>query len=84
MKYLHRYMVAKKKAPKSEAQFKQQVHDLWFTLYRRGTNNDSSVRRLYPRTSLDNPMGHTHTHNQLQGFEHVFVGEEKQDEVVGL
>jgi len=65
MKYVHKYLVSKKLAPSGAAEFKKFVHDLWFGLYRRKVNNDSS------------------------GFEHVFVGEEKENadgtsQVVGL
>lgn len=60
MRYVHRYLVAKGKAPASEAAFKERLHQMWFGLYRRKVENDSS------------------------GFEHVFVGEEKDGAIVGL
>jgi len=42
MKYAHRYLVKKGKAPANETQFKNQLLELWFGLYRRVVENDSS------------------------------------------
>jgi poly(U)-specific endoribonuclease len=42
MQYVHRYLVAKKLAPERPSEFKKFLHDLWFGLYRRKVNNDSS------------------------------------------
>lgn len=40
--YVHKYLAAKGKAPGDVAGFKAQLHDLWFHLYRRKADNDSS------------------------------------------
>ena len=58
MAYTHKYLTKKGLAPASRVAFKQLLHDLWFGLYRRKVDNDSS------------------------GFEHVFVGEEKDGKVL--
>eukprot|EP00123_Amoebidium_parasiticum_P000845 comp11746_c0_seq1/m.6337 comp11746_c0_seq1/g.6337 ORF comp11746_c0_seq1/g.6337 comp11746_c0_seq1/m.6337 type:complete len:279 (-) comp11746_c0_seq1:605-1441(-) len=58
--YLHKLMVAKDAAPRDVKQYKAFLHNLWFKLYRRETQNDSS------------------------GFEHVFVGEHRDGEVIGF
>mmetsp|Transcript_19723 Transcript_19723/g.25492 ORF Transcript_19723/g.25492 Transcript_19723/m.25492 type:complete len:439 (+) Transcript_19723:123-1439(+) len=42
MKYCHKYLHLKGLAPASEQHFKAVLEELWFTLYRRKTNNDSS------------------------------------------
>jgi len=42
MRYCHAYLARKGKAPAQAAAFKQTLSDLWFTLYRRETQNDSS------------------------------------------
>ena len=34
IRYAHRYLVAKGKAPANESQFKELLHQLWFGLYR--------------------------------------------------
>ena len=52
--------MANRLASSNQNVFKQDLYDLWFGLYRRKTNNDSS------------------------GFEHVFVGEEKEGKVMGM
>jgi poly(U)-specific endoribonuclease len=40
--YLHKYLVAKGKAPADKASFRTLLHDTWFGLYRREKENDSS------------------------------------------
>jgi poly(U)-specific endoribonuclease len=60
MKYLHQYLVEKKLAPASLNDFKALLNRIWFTLFRREGNNDTS------------------------GFEHVFVGEERDGKVIGF
>jgi len=42
MKYLHKYLLAKGLAPAGEDQFKTVLNELWFKLYRRVVDNDSS------------------------------------------
>jgi poly(U)-specific endoribonuclease len=58
--YSLRYLVLKGLAPADKNEFRDQLNEIWFGLYRRETQNDSS------------------------GFEHVFLGEIKNDEVTGL
>jgi len=41
IKYLRKYLVAKGLAPKENVAFKKFLYGIWFTLYRRGTRNDS-------------------------------------------
>lgn len=41
IKYLHKYLQAKGKADKDKNIFKRQLYKIWFSLYRRGTRNDS-------------------------------------------
>jgi len=60
MLYTHKYLVAKGKANPNLDKFASELYVLWFQLYRRVANNDSS------------------------GFEHVFIGEEKNGEVMGM
>lgn len=60
MKYCHRLLSKKGLAPSDTKEFVSFLHNLWFGLYRRTTNNDSS------------------------GFEHVFLGEIKNDAVTGM
>lgn len=35
MQHVHKYLVSQGKSPSSERQFKEQLYDLWFKLYRR-------------------------------------------------
>ena len=42
MRYAHNFLVKHGKASASVAEFKKEVHDLWFGLYRRKCPNDSS------------------------------------------
>lgn len=42
IQYLHNYLVAKGKAPEDDLAFKKYLYKIWFSLYRRGTRNDSS------------------------------------------
>lgn len=60
MKYAHEILVSKGVAAKSMSDFARELHEIWFTLYKRETLNDSS------------------------GFEHVFVGEERDGKVMGM
>jgi poly(U)-specific endoribonuclease len=60
MKYAHKYLAARHLSPADPNKFLQQLSDLWFKLYRRGTHNDSC------------------------GFEHVFVGEERDGKIMGM
>ncbi|RYH29737.1 hypothetical protein EON65_07565 [archaeon] len=63
MQYVHQYLLrAGKTKASTRDQFIVELNNLWFTLYRRKSQNDSS------------------------GFEHVFVGEIKEDsnEIVGF
>ena len=60
MQYVHLYLSANHKAPKEREQFIELLNTIWFGLYRRKVDNDSS------------------------GFEHVFLGEFKETEVIGL
>ena len=39
--YLHKYLIAKGKANSDPQVFKKQLYKIWFSLYRRGTRNDS-------------------------------------------
>ncbi|KAK6179583.1 hypothetical protein SNE40_011907 [Patella caerulea] len=62
MKEAHQYLVSEGKASSDEDDFKKQLHDIWFRMYRRKgcRGNDSS------------------------SFEHVFVGEGRGDDMIGL
>ena len=41
-RYVHNYLVQKNLASPNKGQFKKQLHELWFDLYRREGHNDSS------------------------------------------
>ena len=41
-RYAHNYLAKKGKTSASPSEFKKQIHDLWFGLYRRKVPNDSS------------------------------------------
>jgi poly(U)-specific endoribonuclease len=45
MQYVHQYLVRKGKMPASPEQFLQRLNELWFTLYRREAEGDSSGTR---------------------------------------
>lgn len=60
MKFCHEYLVSQGKANSNMHEFKKQLYQIWFTLYRREGVLDSS------------------------GFEHVFVGEVKDNKIIGF
>lgn len=60
MQYCHNYCKAHNKAPEDPQAFRRELYKIWFNLYRREAQNDSS------------------------GFEHVFVGEERNGQVIGF
>lgn len=60
MRYAHEILVSKGCASKNVQEFAQELHNIWFTLYKREALNDSS------------------------GFEHVFVGEEREGKIMGM
>ncbi|KAJ3080783.1 hypothetical protein HDU99_007433 [Rhizoclosmatium hyalinum] len=60
IQYLHKYLIAKKLVSSDPSQFKDQLHSIWFELYKRVVKNDSSA------------------------FEHAFVGEVRDEEVIGF
>ena len=35
MQHAHKFLVSQRKSPSGESQFKEQLYDLWFKLYRR-------------------------------------------------
>lgn len=41
IRYLRKYLATKGKAPKDKIAFKKELYRIWFSLYRRGTRNDS-------------------------------------------
>lgn len=60
MQFAKNYLQRKKLAPRDDREFKRVLHNVWFELYKREVQNDSS------------------------GFEHVFVGEEKNGKIIGF
>ena len=57
--FIYRWLIKKKKFTGNIRAFQKELDLIWFGLYRRETQNDSS------------------------GFEHVFVGEEKDGKIMG-
>eukprot|EP00955_Chlamydomonas_euryale_P031952 334998-Chlamydomonas_euryale.AAC.11 len=55
MQYVHKYLVEKDKVKPDAYEFKKMLYQMWFSFYRRETQNDTC------------------------GFEHVFLGESKED-----
>ncbi|ORY36488.1 hypothetical protein BCR33DRAFT_722007 [Rhizoclosmatium globosum] len=43
IQYLHKYLIAKKLVSSDPSQFKDQLHSIWFELYKRVVKNDSSA-----------------------------------------
>lgn len=63
MQILHNYLVTNEKAPEDVDEFKRELYNIWFKLYRR-TKGDRDFDSC--------------------GFEHVFVGESRDHQILGF